>query len=98
MASNFPGSLDAFENPTEFDNADSATVPHWQQESNQNDAIEAIEAALGGLLGTTGATAQKFFIMEITDDAGVGTGARHKIYLRLTEGQPQFFINPTAEP
>ena len=95
---NFPTSLDTFVNPTRHDQHNASAVPHYQTEADQNDAIEELEKIVGGLVGTTNATPQKFFILEVTDDAGVGTGVRHKVYLRLTEGQPQFFLNPTAEP
>jgi len=47
MASSFPGGLDSFTNPTATDTLDSATVPHADQHSNANDAIEAIESTLG---------------------------------------------------
>lgn len=47
MASSYPGGLDAFTNPTASDTLDSATVPHADQHSNANDAIEAIESTLG---------------------------------------------------
>jgi len=47
MASAFPGGLDSFTNPTATDTLDSATVPHADQHSNANDAIEAIESTLG---------------------------------------------------
>jgi hypothetical protein len=47
MASSFPGGLDSFTNPTATDTLDSATVPHADQHSNANDAIEAIEGTLG---------------------------------------------------
>ena len=47
MASSYPGGLDAFTNPSASDTLDSATVPHADQHSNANDAIEAIESTLG---------------------------------------------------
>jgi hypothetical protein len=47
----FPAAIDAFTNPTATDALDSATVPHAAQHANVNDAVEAIETAIG----TTGA-------------------------------------------
>ena len=51
MTTAFPGAVDAFTNPTATDALDSATVPHAAQHANINDAVEAIETAIG----TTGA-------------------------------------------
>ena len=51
MTTAFPGAIDAFTNPTATDALDSATVPHATQHANINDAVEAIETAIG----TTGA-------------------------------------------
>ena len=47
MATNYPGSLDTFTNPTATDTLDSATVPHAGQHDNLNDAVLAVETALG---------------------------------------------------
>lgn len=47
MATNYPGALDSFTNPTANDTLNSATVPHADQHANANDAIEAIQATLG---------------------------------------------------
>jgi hypothetical protein len=43
----FPGAIDAFTNPTASDPLDSVTVPHASQHANINDAVEAIETAIG---------------------------------------------------
>lgn len=51
MTTAFPGAIDNFTNPTASDPLDSATVPHASQHANINDAVEAIETAIG----TTGA-------------------------------------------
>lgn len=47
MGTNYPGSIDVLINPTADDELDSAIVPHDQQHSNANDAIEAIQNVLG---------------------------------------------------
>jgi hypothetical protein len=47
MATNYPGSLDNFVNPTASDTLNSATVPHADQHANLNDAVEAIQTELG---------------------------------------------------
>ena len=47
MATNYPGGIDDFNNPTPTDYLDSATVPHAAQHANANDAIEAVETELG---------------------------------------------------
>jgi len=50
MATNFPTSLDTFVNPASTDTLDSATVPHAAQHDNINDAVLAVETALGANL------------------------------------------------
>ena len=47
MASNFPSSLDNFTNPTADDSLNSPTVPHADQHSDLNDAVEALQAKVG---------------------------------------------------
>lgn len=47
MPTNFPSGLDNFTNPTAADNLNSVLVPHADQHSNENDAIEALEAKVG---------------------------------------------------
>lgn len=51
MTTAFPTAIDNFTNPTATDALDSVTVPHASQHANINDAVEAIETAIG----TTGA-------------------------------------------
>lgn len=51
MTTAFPTAIDNFTNPTATDALDSVTVPHAAQHANINDAVEAIETAIG----TTGA-------------------------------------------
>jgi hypothetical protein len=50
MATNYPGALDSLTNPTATDTLDSVTVPHASQHTDINDAVEAIETALGANL------------------------------------------------
>lgn len=57
MATSFPGSIDVLTNPTATDALNSVTVPHATQHTNANDAIEAIETALGANLGNVVASA-----------------------------------------
>jgi hypothetical protein len=47
MATAYPGAIDNFTNPTSSDTLNSVTVPHATQHSDLNDAVEAIETALG---------------------------------------------------
>lgn len=47
MASNYPGALDSFTNPTATDSLDSATVPHADQHANVNNAVRAVQVTLG---------------------------------------------------
>lgn len=50
MATNYPSSLDSFINPASTDTLNSATVPHAAQHDNINDAVLAVETALGANL------------------------------------------------
>ena len=43
----FPTTLDTFDNPTPFDNLNDAVVPHDEQHTNLNDAMEAVQAKIG---------------------------------------------------
>jgi len=52
MATNFPGSLDSFTNPTSSSTLDSPS--HAAQHANINDAMEAVQAKLGVGAGTIG--------------------------------------------
>lgn len=52
MATNFPGSLDSFTNPTSGSTLDSPS--HAGQHANINDAMEAVQAKLGVGAGTIG--------------------------------------------
>lgn len=47
MATQYPNSLDNFVNPNPNDKLNSATVPHSQQHTDLNDAVEALQTVLG---------------------------------------------------
>ena len=47
MPTQYPNSLDNFINPTATDTLNSVTVPHSDQHSNLNDAVEAIQTVMG---------------------------------------------------
>lgn len=47
MATNYPNQLDVLINPTANDKLNSNTVPHHQQHTDLNDAVEAIQTVLG---------------------------------------------------
>lgn len=47
MPSQYPSSLDNLINPTANDTLNSNTVPHHQQHSDLNDAVEAIQTVIG---------------------------------------------------
>ncbi len=47
MATNYPSQLDVLINPTATDKLNSVTVPHHQQHTNLNDAVEAIQTVIG---------------------------------------------------
>lgn len=47
MATQYPASLDNFVNPTSADRLDSVVVPHHQQHTDINDAVEALQTVIG---------------------------------------------------
>jgi hypothetical protein len=47
MATQYPASLDNFVNPTSTDRLDSVVVPHHQQHTDINDAVEALQTVIG---------------------------------------------------
>ena len=47
MPTQYPNSLDNFVNPAPTDTLNSSTVPHAEQHSNLNDAVEAVQTVLG---------------------------------------------------
>lgn len=47
MSTNYPGAIDSFTNPVAIDALNDPAVPHASQHSDANDAITAIETALG---------------------------------------------------
>jgi hypothetical protein len=47
MATNYPNQLDVLINPSATDKLNSVTVPHHQQHTNLNDAVEALQTVLG---------------------------------------------------
>lgn len=66
MATNYPGALDAFNNPTAADDLDTPGVLHDEQHANANDAIEAIEATLGiNPQGTAASVAARLAQVEL---------------------------------
>jgi hypothetical protein len=47
MAIQYPTALDNFVNPNATDTLNSVTVPHHQQHTDLNDAVEAIQTVMG---------------------------------------------------
>lgn len=88
MAIQFPTALDTFENPTQFDQGNAARVPHWQQESDQNDAIEELERLVGGMIGLTDATPVDYIVMRAPDLT------LRKVFLVIVEGEYQLDSAP----
>lgn len=77
MSINFPSSLDNFANPVSTDLLDnsSPTLDHWTQHSNNNDAIEALEAKVG-VDGSAVTTSHDYKLSEVTSsDKAVGKTA-----------------------
>jgi len=79
MATNFPGSLDAFTNPTSGDTLDNP--PHDQQHADINDAVEAIETAL-----LDGAP---LHIDDANERVGIGTATpAHPLHVTGSDNRP----------
>jgi hypothetical protein len=67
MATNFPGGLDTFNNPTSSNTLDNPS--HSSQHADANDAIEALEVKLG--VGSASAsTASQYQVMMVVGTAG----------------------------
>ena len=64
MATNYPGSLDSFTNPTSSDSLNSPS--HSLQHANINDAVEAIEAKLGVGTATAGSATNGYVLTVST--------------------------------
>jgi hypothetical protein len=47
MTTQYPSSLDNFVNPSPTDRLDSVSVPHHQQHTDINDAVEALQTVIG---------------------------------------------------
>jgi hypothetical protein len=67
MATNYPGSLDTFTNPTATDTLDSSSVPHAGQHDNLNDAVLAVETELGTLPKGTFASVKARLVAQASD-------------------------------
>lgn len=68
---NYPTSLDDFVNPSSTDKMDSAVVPHSEQHSNLNDAVEALQAKVG-VNGSTDVNSLDYKVAHKVDQAEVG--------------------------
>ena len=64
---NFPNGLDTLTNPTSTDKLDSVTVPHHEQHSNANDAIEALQVKVG-VTGSTDVNSLDYKINDLTNE------------------------------
>ena len=101
MAS-FPNSVKTFTNPTQFDNQNSATVPHHTQHADANDEIAAIEAFL--LNGSMGSAVGQWRFklvsgaiqLQVYNPAGGGT-PWHRVYPISVEGTLTLVIDPTGQ-
>ena len=76
MASNYPGALDSFVNPTATDTLDSATVPHADQHANLNNAVRAVEVTLG--VNPQGGSATVVARLDALDSTVAGKAATNQ--------------------
>lgn len=79
MASSYPGAIDALTNPTGANNLSTPGVLHSTQHANANDAIEAVETALGANLANvvkgSATNARPWRDVSSYATAGAGTSA-----------------------
>lgn len=109
MAINYPTSLDAFTNPTKWDQLNTPGLEHDVQHSNHNDAIEALEAKVG-VDNSAVTTSLDYRVRQlegsvgapITPATGTGspegvvTGAPGRIYLDTSIDPPSLWIKFTG--
>ena len=82
MATNFPGSLDSFTNPTSSSTLDSPS--HAGQHANINDAMEAVQAKLGVGDHTIGDT-QTDWTPTFSNGLTIGNGTATGRYMRVND-------------
>lgn len=70
MSTLFPTAIDAFTNPTASSNMNDPAVAHHIQHANANDAIRAVETAIG-ITGSTDATSINYKISALQARTGV---------------------------
>lgn len=90
---NFPTSLDdatSMPDPTQYDQIDSATTRHDEVETRQNNAIKALEAAVGITSTTTGPTG------GTGSPEGVVAGGLGRTYVDNSADPPNFWVKTTA--
>lgn len=89
MSTDFPTALDSFANPTPADDLD--TYPHSAMHSDEQDAIEALQAKVG--IDGSAVTASHDYRLSVANAwTGIGTFAN----LRRGEGSPESAV--TAGP
>lgn len=90
---NFPASLDdatSMPDPTQYDQIDSATTRHDEVETRQNNAIKALEAAVGISASTTVPTGGS------GSPEGVISGGLGRTYVDNSVDPPSFWVKTTA--
>lgn len=81
MASDYPGALDTFSNPTSSTPMNDGTTPHAAQHADANDAIEAIQATLGvDPQGSESTVADRIAALEGGGGGGGGGGGLVLVY------------------
>lgn len=70
MSTLFPASLDVFTNPTASSNMNDPAVAHHTQHANANDAIRAVETAIG-ITGSTDANSINYKLSALQARTGV---------------------------
>lgn len=94
----YPGALDNFTNPVAGDTM--AAVPHDQQHSDENDAIEALEAKVG-ITGSLDPTSLTYQINAITSaftgsSSGINTGDQNLFSSVAVTGQSSIIATGTT--
>jgi hypothetical protein len=76
---NFPTGLDTLTNPQSTDKLDSVTVPHHEQHSNANDAIEALQVKVG-INGSADTNSLDYKVADrVVKNANITAGTKTKV-------------------
>jgi hypothetical protein len=89
MATTFPTALDNFTNPASTDILGSTTVPHSTQHSNLNDAVEALEVAVG-ITNSADTASLEYKVANAMHENGIVLGKASGIGIKVDTAAPTY--------